>query len=295
MPDFISKLQHKTYEKGEFSEEKARTLAETIELIKTFPWDEERPLTSVELTGPSVTIRDEDINWLKIGLYFNGKFCLYYLDNNNHLYEYHAPTIDNACAIVTKFFEKQLDLQQFEKHFFNIGNQANFVTNYFEYQVKLWRVLILIHLIVFYAIILTAIDILLFTKDNPSLTKNTHILLTIFFTLASIFFNVVLYKMVYSAINNQNNYLQISKGNPIFHFGYDENNIETYNKDDIKEVLVYEFRGTRNPNIIAVYEICFKDGSAIKFSNMLISTSAFRSKFLEELIKRGKKSLLSML
>ena len=54
MPEFISKLQHKTYEKGEFSDEKVRSLDETIKLIKTFPWDAERTLTDVQLTGSSV-------------------------------------------------------------------------------------------------------------------------------------------------------------------------------------------------------------------------------------------------
>src|SRR5579875_2557486 len=135
MADYISKVQHKTYEKGEFSEEKARTLADTIELIRSFPWDQERPLTSVELTGPSITIQDEDVNWLKVGLYFNGKFCLYYLDNNNHLYEYHAPNLDDAINMVTDFFNKQLVLQKFEKHFFSVNKRHYFSTGLFYYHI----------------------------------------------------------------------------------------------------------------------------------------------------------------
>jgi hypothetical protein len=85
MPAFISKVQHKTYEKGEFTDEKERSLAETISLINDFPWDKERPLTDIQLTGPSVTICDEDVNYLKVGLYFNGKYCLYFLGGDNHL------------------------------------------------------------------------------------------------------------------------------------------------------------------------------------------------------------------
>jgi hypothetical protein len=88
MPEFISKLQHNTYEKGEFSDEQPRDLEETINLIKDFPWDAERTLTDIQLTGPSVTILDNDLNYLKLGLYFGGKFCVYYLDKDNHLYEY---------------------------------------------------------------------------------------------------------------------------------------------------------------------------------------------------------------
>jgi hypothetical protein len=78
MPEFISKIQYKTYEKGEFSDEKVRNVEETLSLIKEFPWNEQRGV-DVQPTGPSVTIQDEYVNYLKVGLYFNGKFCLYYL------------------------------------------------------------------------------------------------------------------------------------------------------------------------------------------------------------------------
>jgi hypothetical protein len=295
MSDLVSKLQHKTYEKGEFSEEKARTLEETIELIKNFPWDQERPLTSVELTGPSVTIQDEGINWFKVGLYFNGKFCLYYLDCNNHLYEYHAPDLDDAISMVTAFFNQQLDLQKFEKHFFNIGNQAHFVTNYFEYHIKLSRALFLMSFMLMYGILLFPLDILILKGRVAPAHSTATILVSIFLICISPFFYMILFRMIYSIVKNRNNYLQLSKGNPIFYFGYDESNISTYKKDDIKEVLVYESHGSRNPNLISVFEICFKDGSAIKFSNILISSIAFHSKFPEDLIKRGKKSLLKML
>ena len=64
MPDFISKLQYKNYEKGEFSDEKVRGLDETIQLIKNFPWTKQRGV-DVQLTGPSVTIQNEYAEYLK--------------------------------------------------------------------------------------------------------------------------------------------------------------------------------------------------------------------------------------
>ena len=295
MPDFISKIQHKTYEKGEFSEEKVRTLAETIELIKTFPWDQERTLTSVKLTGPSVTIRDEDINWLKVGLYFNGKFCLYYLDNNNHLYEYRAPTMDDACTIVTNFFNQKLELQKFEKHFINIGNQAHFETKYFEYRVKLWRVLMLMSLMLFYSVLIFPVNFVVLTKGISPVDSIGSKLLVVFFPIVSLFFCIVLFLIIRFAFSNRNNYLQLSKGNPIFYFGHDENSIQTYHKTDIKEVLFYSSHSSRSPNFISFFEICFHDGSSIKLSNMLIPEIAFQSKFPENLVKRGKKSLFRLL
>jgi hypothetical protein len=294
MPDFISKLQYNTYEKGEFSEQKVRTLAETIALIEVFPWKQERPLKPVGLTGPSVTIRDEDINWLKLGWYYNERFSVYYLDNNNHLYKCYASTIDDACAIVTSFFNSQINLQKFEKCLFNSSNKAHFDTRYFEYRVKVWRALLQIHGIAFYAIIFSYIDILLISRDDHQFKKLIFILFTIFFTLAAIFFNIGWCKMTYSAFINRKNFLQLSKGNPTFSFGFDEHSIHTYKKEDIKEVVIHELGGQRSIRI-AFFEINFNNGSVIKFSDALISLSTFKSKFSNNLIKQGKKGLFKIL
>lgn len=288
MSEFISKLQHKTYEKGEFSDEKLRSLDETIDLIKNFPWDAERTLTDVQLTGPSVTIHDEDINYLKAGLYFNGKYCLYYLDRDNHLYEYHAPDINDACKIATDFFSGQLDLEKFEKHFFNIGNQAHFVTNYFEYREKVWRILLLNILTLIYGIFFICISTGLIKSNQPTV-------LSFIIILFAGLFLFLLGRIFYNAIINRNNYLQISRGNDLFKFGYNEKNIQTYSKKDIDKVVIYESRGNRNPNLVCMYEIYFKDGNVIKFSNMLISDMALKSKFPDFTITYGKKSILKML
>lgn len=288
MPEFISKLQHKTYEKGEFSDEKVRSLDETIELIKTFPWDAERTLTDVQLTGPSVTIRDEDINFLKVGLYFNGKYCLYYLDSEKHLYEYHAPDIEDACKIVTDFFNGRLDLEKFEKHILNVGSQAHFVTNYFEYREKPWRILMITALLLIYAVITIFLDVTL------SKVNGAHAIKIVGFILSVIYYYVVI-KIFFVAVMNRNNYLQLSRGNDEFSFGYFKNLVKTYNKNNIHSIVIYRSGGSRNPNLICVYEIYFKDGTKIKFSNMLISDFAFADKFPNNTITYGKKSPLKML
>jgi len=288
MPEFISKLQHKTYEKGEFSDEKVRSLDETIKLIKTFPWDAERTLTDVQLTGPSVTIRDEDINYLKVGLYFNGKYCLYYLDSDNHLYEYHAPDIDDTCIQVADFFNASLDLQKFEKHLLNVGNKAYFDTNYFEYREKPWRILMITALLLLYAVVTIFLDVTLSKVDEMYAIKIGA------FILSVIYYYVVI-KIFFAAVMNRNNYLQLSRGNDVFSFGYFKNLVKTYNKSDIDKIMVYRSGGYRNPNLICVYEIYFKDGTKIKFSNMLISDFAFADKFPNNTITYGKRSPLKML
>lgn len=283
MPEFISKLQHKTYEKGEYSDEKVRNLEETLLLIKTFPWDGQRG-SDVQLTGPSVTIKDEYGNYLKIGLYFNDKFCLYYLDCDNHLFEYHAPDINDVLDIVTDFFNGQIALQKFEKHLFNIGNQAQFITNSFIYRVKPLRSLLLSGFFIVLFLLFFIPAIVLMSEKAP------FFVFGIPFAFSLLFGGLLIYILKkYLACSTQ--IMQVSRGNPVFSFGNDVDD-STYNKNDIKEIIRYNPSGGRNPNMFVVFEIYFKDGSTIKFSNMLISDLIFNNKFPGSLITFGKKNPL---
>ncbi|SHM91222.1 hypothetical protein [Mucilaginibacter sp. OK098] len=142
MPEFISKLQYKTCEDGEYYEEKSRTLDETITLIKEFPWVREQ-YADVELTGPSVTILDSQGNYLKAGIYFGGRFSLYYLDTKNHFYELKQINIDKVYNAVIELFNGQIDLQSFKKHSLEFGKKNYFLTKNFEYGIKLWKVIMI--------------------------------------------------------------------------------------------------------------------------------------------------------
>jgi len=275
MPQLISKLQHNTYEKGEFSDEQPRDLNETIQLIKDFPWDLERPLTDIQLTGPSVTIQDDDVNYLKLGLYFGGKFCVYYLDRDNHLYEYHTADIEAAEKLVADFFNKTLGLGVFEKHFFNIGNQPHLISNNFIYKVKPSRVFMLI------AFLLVYIGLFIgFAASIPSDTP--FILYPCLFIL--IIGGFILYTVLL-AIQNRSLYLQISRGNNLFYFGKDEQNISAYEKLNIENIVIYEnndrrgFRLDFNKKI----EVNFQNGDCLIIPNILISSYDFLSKFPNEL------------
>lgn len=276
MPQFISKLQYKTYEKGEFSDEKVRDLDGSLKLIREFPWDAQRGV-DIQPTGPSVTIQNENGEYFRVNLYFNGKFNLYYLDSANHLYEYHSPDLDTAYRLVTDFFNQCLDLTLFEKHLFNIGNQRHFITNHFEYRVKLWRIVTIIGFLSVLAILLAVLDVTLVKKDEfvyPSLIIVT----------ATLVLYYILFKVGRNIMVNRNNYLQISKGNDSFKFGYTENECKVYNKADIDKVVVAQSKGRLDFNTFDYFEIFFKDGSLIKLSTMLIPKFDFINKFPEELI-----------
>jgi len=274
MPAFISKLQYKTYEKGEYSDEKARTLEETIELIKAFPWEEQRGV-DVQLTGPSVTIQDEYGNYLKAGLYFNGKFCLYYFDCDHHLYEYHASDLEHVNEIVNDFFNGEIDLQKFEKNIFSMGAKNHFENAPFDYTISLSKYYFRLFLTILALLMMTIPLTLLISLDGPILFKiiflsfSSLILLLGFYSL---FFIIKVY------LKSKNMFLHISAGNNEFKFSNNDD-FTDYNKSDIGEINIYGNQSTKGSPILSVIEINFNNGTQIKFPGLLIEPLSLTPKF----------------
>ncbi len=277
MPQFISKVQYKTCEKGEYYDEQPRTLEETIELINNFPWAREQ-YADVELTGPSITILDDKGNYLKVGIYFGGRFTLYYLDAEGRYYEYYPLKIDKIYIIVTDFFNEKVNLNEFEKIRFAIAMKGYFITRAFEYRINLWRValfsndLTLFGIPFFIAILLT----LIISGEKPTLTGLT--ILTLFILLIGSF--VAFFYSKFHGSRKQ--YLKISRGNPEFIFGNSPDEIKTYNKANIKEIKHYINKNHKSPNHIAIVQIVFDDHSILCFSDNLISHSSLMSKFSDK-------------
>jgi hypothetical protein len=267
MPLFKSKIQHNTYEKGEFSDEQERTLEETITIIKTFPWDEERPLTDVQLTGPSVTIQNEYAEYLKIGLYFNGKFCLYFLDNGNHVYEYHAPDMETACGLVSDYFQGTLDLSRFEKHLLNIGAAKHFISQSFEYRLN--KTSFTANYIIICILTLVMLSILALLTSRNGIV-GIILIVTVYglFNLHKGYLN--------NYLKLKDAYLQLSKGSISFTYGIADH-ITLYFKTDIKSIYLSNAPSKNDQS--AVYDITFNDDTYIRFSGFLIPYSAFVEKF----------------
>ncbi len=270
MPEFISKLQHKNHEKGEFSDEKTRTLEETVELIKNFPWDQERGV-DIQLTGPSVTIKDENGNYLKIALFFNGKFCLYYLDNDNHLYEYHTPDLDDADNVVSDFFNGQIELQKFEKHLFSVGNKSHFETAKFEYRISSMLCLL-------YLLLMTSLSIAMIGGTFAFFLVKGFPFLMLFFCL---FFDAFIlqgfYFFIKTFIKSKNICLTVSSGADNFQFENDGESIN-YNKKDISAINIFGQAG-RSSRVVDLMEIIFKDGTSITISGLIMDQYTFIQKF----------------
>jgi hypothetical protein len=274
MPEFISKLQYKTYEKGEFSHEKVRNLEETLDLIKKFPWDEQRG-ADVQLTGPSVIIRDEYSNYIKAALYFNGKFCVYYLDCDNHLYEYHTADLNEVCSILSEFFGGQIELQKFEKRLLVVKARKHFENGFFDFTISTTKFYIrFLTLLVFFIFMLVP-AILIMTVYSPLLVKVLIPFLGLvidFLCLFSIYLLVRIYN------RSKNAYLQITQGNNIFKFG-NTGAITEYSKLDIAKINIYGVVSSKGSHILDIIEINFNNGDQIKFPGLLFDPFELQSKF----------------
>lgn len=279
MPKFISKVQHDTYEKGEFSDEKERTLEETIELVKSFPFDAERNFTDIQLTGPSVTIQDEYLNYLKVGLYFNGKLCVYYLDNDNHLYKCYVLSVDDACNLATDFFNGTLDLTKFEKHLFNIGSRKHFENGNFDYTINQSRFYMRFIFTLLFCLPFPFFGVCLTYVNAPILVKLFLIPICFIITCQFIF---ALLLIIGYYLKSKNIFLHLSSGADSFKFGIGDE-VKEYIKSDIIDITIYWCHQSRRiilfDTVFNVVEVKFNDNSIIEFPGFLIDQFLIQKKF----------------
>lgn len=273
MSQFISKLQYKTFEKGEFSDEQTRDLEQTLSLIKSFPWDMQRGV-DVQLTGPGVVIVGALGDYLKIGLFYSGKFSVYYLNADNHLYEYHTDDLNEACGKVNDFFSGNLNIEDWEKHFFNIGNRAHLLTQAFEYRINATvfyaRFGLMVIVIVFYLLMC----IVFFVLRRPVLAACLFLSFGSLFTLSTAMLLRIYFR-------SKNLVLQISKGTNEFKFG---DNVEqkVYLKSEITQINMYGHPVGRSKQLLTIMEISFNNGRIIKFPGLLIDPIDLLAKLSEK-------------
>lgn len=277
MSTFISKLQFKYYEKGEFIDEKPRNLKETLDLIRSYPWDQQRGV-DVQPTCPSVTIRNEHGKYLKLGNYFGGKFALYMYDHEHHLYELHEPTLDEACQIIEQFFNNSIDKSIFDRHYFALGSKAHFDTRRFIYRFRFYY---FYFLLIYLGFICTTFTIGIHADGGN--TPKTAIwsvicVCVVIGTGLGIFLN--------HYIKHHGVYLEISSGRDDFYYGKTPDTVQEYNKKDIEKVTVVP----QSKHNSGSSTIRFKDGSSIVLSPMVIDTYTFTNKFRDGMVEYRQPS-----
>lgn len=271
MTKLLTKIQYKICEKGEFFDEQERSLEETLQLIKDFPWDSERG-ADIQLSGPGIVIQGAKGGYLKVALYFNGKFSAYYLDPENHLYEYHSADLKDELREVEEFYQDNLNLEAFEKHFFNIGNRAHFITQTFEYGINNWRTWFVLGVLAVFGSVVIAIIF--------SMKETAGIVIGILFL-----FGIMITGLA-NFVDHTGAYIKISKGHDEFLFGADKDHIVGYNKKDVKEVIIYENSSRRGiPLDQPMNKIVFSDGKILKVPSVILSSIRLTTKFTEDKVR----------
>jgi len=274
MPGLITKLQYKNFEKGEFTDEKPRSFEQLIGLLKDFP-NTKTDSIERDVNDPSVVVLDVNGNYLKIDIYPGNSFCLYYLAVSNEYYIYDVIPLEKASKGIETFFAGNIDLSDFETQTYHKDVRSFFTTNTFEYYLKFSKVLGLSFMwIIYLGLGIAAIIYIVVT--NPNSKMPMPILIPFLFTLP---FGSVVAHIFFNYAKRKGQYLKISRGNDLFHFGNSTDEITIYKKSDVMDVKHYTDNSTRSPNSFHQYEICFKDNRSITFSNALISPGDFAMKW----------------
>ncbi len=280
MSKFLSKLQYKHYEAGEFADEQERTEEEIVKLVKDFPWVEQCSGTPVGPTSPSVTIENSLGVYLKIAHSYGGKFILYLFDERETFYKKIVLTLDDCCTAVHEFCTDTIDLSTFH-HESLFQGKRHFETKDFTFHVTRGMLFSII-LSFFPAVVLLALLILMafnFTGMINGGGKGMYFLLPV--VLGAFLFSSYVSGRALSLYYNHFNYslfqfITISKGKNEFVFGTEEHH-EVYLKDELTLVKIYRNPQTRSPMYgIEVYELLFKNGNTVKISSLLLKQAASR-------------------
>ncbi len=274
MKELTSKLQFKNYEKGEFSSSSKRTFEQTLNLIFEFPWVEQRNKTSVELTGPSITIENDNKTILKIGHYFSGKFILYIL-KKNEIYERILQKLNDFEYYLKLFFDNDLDkiIKDCVKKPFVFIPAEYFITKPFIYSINLKnKIRYLLFPVIYSFAMVTLISTGFFTDlDWNRLFFMNLLWLTLNGGSIYLLINYIIYCSDLELI--------ISEGQNEFKFG-EKDNLKVYNKQNISAINKYKHLGRRNlwSNAI-IFEIQFLNGEIIKFPSLFLTDKTFNRKF----------------
>ncbi|HTI89681.1 MAG TPA: hypothetical protein VL727_03780 [Puia sp.] len=284
----LTKIQQKNYEAGEFSDLKERTYSETIGLIQNFPWLQQREHISIGLTNPSITIEGSSGDYLKLAPYFNGKFVLYYVDTQNHLYTHSMATISEAEPLIQSFFEGRLnptDLKREPTPF--VDNRAQFQTRAFTYTMHATPTILWVSFLSLLWLVFPLAGGIGALLSAPSPKMAVVLVLGMFIVVLITVAVLQLASTISHYRASKGKFLSISRGNPLFRFG-NINAPATYDKKDIREIIQYSaYKGLEG---LQRTQIIFNDNSEINISGMIASTSTMSNKFPQVTIKQKTKA-----
>ncbi len=265
------KIQYKTFEPGEFTDIKQVDFITAVDIIEKFPWGEQRDHIAIDFTCPSVSFEYAPDCILKLSLYYNNKFILYFF-NGKHLYSKSFIDYKAAYSFIEYFFKHQsIDFSAFKKEtpwFKKVVN--HFRTADFVYTVKGKTIYSFFDFGTFMVSIVQLIFLPLFLSYSITKTFNLYALL-LFLLVFSVWGGINYFLLITYYFYSKNKYLQLSKGNDIFLWGEYPGNIKKYSKSDINEIMVRQNEGSRCPwGDFTLTFIFMKDGSFLKIPSTLL-------------------------
>ncbi len=271
---FVSKLQYKDCEPGEFFDSAVRTLDETVSLIKEFPWALQREHTPVQLTCPSVTIKHGNGTYLKLGPFYNGKFTLYLLFRSGKVLQKAFVKLDDCIEVISDYFAGNDISTGFSEMHFISHHKKHFVTEKFEYAVSVKRILQFLFFPEIFLLVYFGLTII--TASNGGVHQLEGLLFGLGFMALLTGPNWFLF---FNHFNNcKDIHLRMSRSHQKFLFGT-KTDMEEFDKADIEKVIIY--MNTASRSLIhgyCIYEICFLNGYRIRISNLLMNEYQFRGK-----------------
>lgn len=276
----IVKLQYKDFEPGEFADVKDRSCEETIQLIDTFPWEEQRDHLKVSLTNPSISIEDGQGNFLKLALNYNASFVLHYFDTLHRLYNKSLVSYADAQPYIQQYFSGQ-PFNANEFHLENTWLQRNlihFTTQDFHYELTGKRVFGYLLFTSAINFMLTIFFLVLILVVGPGRAPLPFLAVILFLFGGGP--NLILFFDYHRYAKGK--LLIMSRGNSQFFFG-DPENPESFNKQDILAVTEYRSaRNSRNPiGGFRWVEILLRGGRSIIIPNLLINEADLENKLYE--------------
>ena len=161
------------------------------------------------------------------------------------------------------------------------NGQDDYAPNLTKHTVRFWRPIFLGFSIII-GFSLTSWMLITASLAGATLGEKAFILIFV------LYFGGLLVYVLNRYLACYNQVLQVSEANDTFYFGDDR--LNKYNKDDIGRITIYQPGGVKKVHFFYVFEFTLKDGSMLKFSNMLISEAAVLNNFPDDLVSYGNKS-----
>jgi hypothetical protein len=294
----VSKIQLSTYEKGEFSAEQPRSLAETLALIEALPWqDERKQLHTQDDIKPGVVLAGLNGDFLKLTTFYNNKFQLLYLNLSGKEFGKTIRFIPDATPFIEAFFNGLVEATDFKPQRNLLSRRSNYLTRDFLYaptkRQLIWFALTRTDLWIFALMLwMFAIIWIIHLLSVPSPPLMSILIPAVIGFLPIITIGIYILIFVFNHSKYTKGYsIQISKGDRRFLYGL-KGAMRPYHKADIREIIIKGSTNARSPiyNGIRFAKLTFRNGEVIIIPKMLIGNGSLSEKFAECPVRNVSKS-----